>query len=95
MEMRRLADRKNKLAVRQNESASLWTEPDFSPKQLLKHLDTNPLGQLLQVIAALPEVRYDKIEKARQELSISEELLDARLEMALDRVFEEITTHQE
>ncbi len=95
MEMRRLAERNTKRAAEPNQAASLWTESDFSPKQLLRHLDTNPIGQLLQLIAALPEVRYDKIEKARRELWISEEALDMRLDMALDRVFEDIVTHHE
>lgn len=92
--MRRLAARNNKVKSAP-ESVSLWTEADFSPTQLLKHLDTNPIGQLLRLIAALPEVRYDKIEKARRELLLSEEQLDARLDMALDRVFEELSVHQE
>jgi len=95
MEMRRLAARNNKVHSVRTEPVSLWTEADFSPTQLLKHLDVNPIGQLLKLIAALPEVRYDKIEKARRELLLSEEQLDARLDMALDRVFEEIASDHE
>lgn len=95
MEMRRLADRKNKADTARTEPVSLWTEADFSPTQLLKHLDSNPIGQLLQLIAALPEVRYDKIAKARRELSMSEEQLNARLDVALDRMFEELSVPHE
>lgn len=92
VEMRRLAERKNRGLVTSAEPLSLWAQSDFPTEQLLRHMETNPLGQLLKLIAALPDVRYEKIERARQQLSLSEEALDARVNLALDRVFEELTT---
>jgi len=92
LEMRRLAERKGRDRTTMAEPASLWAQSDFPMEQLLKHMETNPLGQLLKLIAALPDVRYEKIEHARQQLSLSEEALNARLDVALDRVLEELTT---
>jgi hypothetical protein len=92
LEMRRLAERKCRVRVGRPESGSLWAEPDFPTERLIRHIETNPIGKLLELIAALPEVRYDKIEHARRQLSLSEEALDARLDLALDRVLEELTT---
>lgn len=92
VEMRRLADRKNRMQVNSAEPLSLWAQSDFSTEQLLNHLETNPLGQLLKQIAALPDVRYEKIEHARRQLLLSEEALNARVDLALDRVFEELTS---
>jgi len=92
VEMRRLAERKNRKQVNSAEPLPLWAESDFSTEQLLKHVETNPLGQLLKMIATLPDVRYEKIERARQKILLSDEALDAQVNLALDRVFEELTT---
>ena len=92
LEQQRLAERKNRVHGGQAGTEPLWAEPDFPTERIIRHIDTNPIGKLLQLIAALPDVRYDKIEHARQQLSLSEEALDARLDIALDRVLEELTT---
>jgi hypothetical protein len=92
LEMRRLAERKGRDRANTAEPASLWAASDFPMDQLLKHMEINPIGQLLKLIAALPDVRYEKIERARQQLSLSDEALNARLDVALDRVLEELTT---
>ncbi len=92
IQKQRLADRMNRPQDGSARPVSLWTDSDFPIERLLKHMETNPLGQLLKLIATLPDVRYDKIAHAREQLSLSEEQLDARLDIALDRVFEELTT---
>jgi len=92
LELRRLADRKCRVRVGSSDPGTVWTEPDFPTERLIKHIETNPIGKLLEMIAALPDVRYEKIEHARQQLSLSEEALDARLDIALDRVLEELTS---
>lgn len=90
LELKRVAERQKRRSSDYSSDTSIWSECDFSARQLIEHLDTNPIGQLLQLIASLPEVRYDKIQKARQELDITDEQLDARLEKALDRMLEEL-----
>ena len=92
LEMRRLAERNCRRRDSRLEPDSLWAEPDFPTERLIHHIETNPVGKLLELIATLPDVRYDKIERARQQLSLSEEALDARLDLALDRVLEELST---
>ena len=91
LEMRRLAERKVRIRVTANEPDLMWADPGFPTERLLRHMEINPLGKLLELIAALPDVRYEKIEHARKQLSLSEEALDARLDVALDRVLEELT----
>lgn len=90
LELRRLAERKSRDSVHLAEP-DVWAESDFPTERVLKHMETNPLGKLLELIAALPDVRYEKIEHARKQLSLSEEALDARLDVALDRMLEELT----
>lgn len=86
-----MADRKCRVRIGRPNYDSVWTEPDFPTERLIRHIETNPIGKLLEMIAALPDVRYDKIEHARQQLLLSDEALDARLDVALDRVLEELT----
>jgi hypothetical protein len=75
--MRRLAEHKCRVRVGKSDPGTLWAEPDFPTERLIRHIETNPIGKLLELIAALPDVRYEKIEHARQQLSLSEEALDA------------------
>ncbi len=91
IQKQRLANRTHCRKAPASKPVSLWTDSEFPIERLLQHMETNPLGQLLKLIATLPDVRYDKIARAKEQLSLSEEALDARLDMALDRVFEELT----
>ncbi|NLK42742.1 MAG: hypothetical protein GX298_11940 [Planctomycetes bacterium] len=92
LEMRRVTDRQCRVRVGTAEQQLNWASPDFPTERVIRHLDTNPIGRLLKLIAALPEVRYEKIEHARRQLSMSDEVLNERLDVALDRVLEELTT---
>ena len=63
---------------------------EFSEQQILEHMQSNPLGRLLQMIASLPEVRREKVLRARREIREDETVLESRLDIALDRVLEEL-----
>lgn len=63
---------------------------EFSEKQLFEHMQSNPLGRLLRLIASLPEVRRDKVLRARREIQENGSEMDSRLDAALDRVLEEL-----
>jgi hypothetical protein len=63
---------------------------EFSDEQLLDHMQSNPLGRLLRLIASLPEVRRDKVLRARREIRENPSDIDSRLDLALDRVLEEL-----
>jgi len=92
LEMRRLAERQCRVRIGKAEQQLCWASPDFPTERVIHHLETNPIGRLLKLIAALPEVRYEKIKHARRQLSLSDEALNERLDLALDRVLEELTT---
>lgn len=63
---------------------------EFSEQQLFEHMQSNPLGRLLRLIASLPEVRRDKVLRARREIQENGAEMDSRLDAALDRVLEEL-----
>ncbi len=61
---------------------------------LLEHLQDNPIGRLLQLIASLPEVRQEKVLRARKEIAENNLDMDRRLDAALDRILEELITEE-
>jgi hypothetical protein len=63
---------------------------DVLTKRLLDSMQSNPLSRLLSVIAGLPEVRIEKVQRARQQINQPEECWDTKMDMALDRVLEEL-----
>ncbi len=79
-------------ASQQNDRVQ-WLDMDleeFSDQQLFEHMQSNPLGRLLRLIASLPEVRKDKVLRARREIRENASEMDNRLDAALDRVLEEL-----
>jgi hypothetical protein len=69
----------------------LTADNDFLIEQILENVNNTPLGQVLKRIAALPEVRQEKILDVRRRLADGRYDLNGRLDMALDRVLEELT----
>lgn len=69
-------------------------DSDFATNPLLEHTYENPLGKLLQLISTLPEVRREKVDHARRLIAQSEDELDCRMDIALDRVLEELITEE-
>ena len=68
-------------------------DADFLAESLLEEMNDNPLGNLLKVIGTLPEVRYEKVNRARRMIAEPEnEVFQARMDVALDRVLEELMT---
>ena len=70
-----------------------WLDLDmeeFSDQQLFEHMRSNPLGRLLRLIGTLPEVRREKVQRARQEIRRNGPEMEDRLDLALDRVLEEL-----
>jgi len=63
---------------------------DILAEELLKNVNTSPLGQLLKKIAALPEIRQEKVVDVRSQLQRGDYDLNKRLDLALDRVLEEL-----
>lgn len=67
------------------------TDSDFPVESLLDNMNASPLGKLLKLIGTLPEVRYEKVNRARRIIEQPDnDELDARMDIALDRVLEEL-----
>jgi hypothetical protein len=67
-------------------------DEDIMMEQILENIHTTPIGQLLQKIASLPEVRQEKILDVRQQLTEGKYELNERLDVAIDRVLEHLTS---
>jgi hypothetical protein len=67
-------------------------EQDLLMEQILENINTTPIGQVLKKIASLPEVRKEKVLDVRQQLSKGKYRLNERLDIALDKVLEDLTT---
>ena len=73
---------------------SFFHEADSEIETLMDSMHFNPLGRLLEVIAMLPEVRVEKIQKARQDIEVSDMCSDTRMNIVLDRILEEIIVEE-
>jgi len=71
---------------------NLVAEQDLLMEQILDNINTTPIGQVLKRIASLPEVRKEKVLDVRQQLSKGKYKLNERLDIALDKVLEDLTT---
>jgi len=71
---------------------NLVIEEDLLLEQILENINTTPIGQILKKIASLPEIRKEKVLDVRRRLTEGKYNLDERLDIALDRVLEDLTT---
>ncbi len=65
-------------------------DDDFLSGRLFENLNSTPLGRLLKIIASLPEIRQEKVVNARHRINYNEYETGTRLDMALDKVLEEL-----
>ncbi len=65
---------------------------DLLMEQILENINTTPIGQVLKKIASLPEVRKEKVLGVRQQLTEGKYDLNKRLDIALDKVLEDLMT---
>jgi len=72
------------------------SQRDLLMEQILENIKTTPIGQVLNKIALLPGVRKDKILDIRRRITEGNYNLNQQLDLALDRVIEQLTsTHSE
>jgi len=71
---------------------NLAADEDLLMEQILENINTTPIGQVLKKIASLPEVRKEKILDVRRQLTEGKYNLNERLDIALDRVLEDLAT---
>lgn len=65
---------------------------DLIMEQILENINNTPIGQVLKKIASLPEVRREKILDVRRQITEGKYDLNERLDVALDKVLEDLTT---
>ncbi|RKY23083.1 MAG: hypothetical protein DRP62_06590 [Planctomycetota bacterium] len=70
----------------------LRLDEDLVMEQILENINTTPIGQVLKKIASLPEVRKEKVLDVRRQLTEGKYELNDRLNIALDKVLEDLTT---
>jgi anti-sigma28 factor (negative regulator of flagellin synthesis) len=70
----------------------LSSDKDVVMEQILENIHHTPLGQVLKRIASLPEVRQEKVLDLRRKITEGRYDVSERLDMALDRVLEDLTT---
>jgi len=67
-------------------------EEDLTMEQILENINDTPLGQVLKRVASLPEIRRNKVLRVRRQLTEGKYDLIARLDIALDKVLEDLAT---
>ncbi|HEY5138797.1 MAG TPA: flagellar biosynthesis anti-sigma factor FlgM [Methylococcales bacterium] len=65
---------------------------DMLAEELLNNITATPIGRLLRQIAEMPEIRQDKVSIVRNKINRGEYDLNEHLDLALDRVLEELIT---
>ena len=69
----------------------LAPDKDLVMEQILDNIHNTPIGQVLKKIASLPEIRREKVLNLRREITEGRYDLAERLDIALDRVLEDLT----
>ncbi|HEV3122722.1 MAG TPA: flagellar biosynthesis anti-sigma factor FlgM [Isosphaeraceae bacterium] len=55
-------------------------------------VEISPLGQMLDGISRLPEIRHERVEEIRRQIAAGTYDTPAKLELALDRMLDELTS---
>jgi hypothetical protein len=67
-------------------------DDDVLMEAILENIHGTPIGQVLKRIGDLPEVRKGKVLSLRRRLDEGSYNIDDRLDAAMDRVLEDLTT---
>jgi negative regulator of flagellin synthesis FlgM len=54
------------------------------------HVEISPLGQMLDGINQLPEIRHERVEEIRRQIAAGSYETPEKLELALDRLLDEL-----
>ncbi len=76
----------------QQDNRSLTQGEDMVMEQILENIHNTPIGQVLKKISTLPEIRQEKVLNVRDRITKGEYDLNSRLNVALDKVLEDLTT---
>jgi hypothetical protein len=70
---------------------SLAPDKDLIMEQILENLNTTPIGKVLKRVASLPDGRREKVLDVRQQLTEGKYEFNEYLDVALDKVLEDLT----
>jgi anti-sigma28 factor (negative regulator of flagellin synthesis) len=70
----------------------LSLDDDMVMEQILENIHNTPIGQVLKAIASLPEVRRQKILNLRRQITEGKYDVTERLDLAIDKVLEDLTS---
>jgi anti-sigma28 factor (negative regulator of flagellin synthesis) len=73
-----------------NHYQTLGLKDDCKTEELLQAGAKTPLGQLLEKMAELPEVRFEKVLNIRRQICRGQYKLDEKLDAAIDKMLEEL-----
>ena len=82
-----------KQRINQIHSLNLQERADFPSadvhvSQMIERIESSPMGKLLKIISLLPEIRMEKVERARVFMRKDDKELDQELDQVLDKVLE-------
>ena len=88
------SDARSKRLLRQLDALdnAMSQDDDLVMEQILENIHNTPIGQVLKKIASLPEIRRQKILNVRRQITEGKYDLNERLDLAIDKVLEELTT---
>lgn len=68
--------------------ASRTTQAGCVPRD---HVEISPLGQMLDSIAQIPDIRHERVEEIRRQIAAGTYETPEKLELALDRLMDELS----
>lgn len=80
----------NKLSSIKKRYEKLSAMDGLKTEDILQVTAKTPLGQLLEKISKLPEVRYEKVSTIRRQINLGEYQLDEKLDASIDKLLEEL-----
>ena len=73
-------------------SYDLFDNEDLMMEQIIENINNTSIGQVLKRIATLSDVRKEKVLDIRRQLTEGKYDLSERLNVAIDKVLEDLTT---
>jgi hypothetical protein len=80
----------NRLSPSREKCEKLNLADDRKAEELLQAGANTPLGQLLEKISKLPEVRLEEVSNVRRQICLGKYEIDEKLDATIDRLLEEL-----
>jgi hypothetical protein len=90
MEQIKIQKLNNRLSSPNNRLEKLNSINDLKTEELLQAGAKTPLGQLLEKVSKLPEVRFEKVSTVRRQICLGKYQLDEKLDITIDKILEEL-----